>query len=281
MKKNIEPYELLDSGQGRKLERFGPYTLSRPCGQAVWDRRLPESVWEKADATFSRDDRWIISPSMPKEWEISIHNIAFCIRLTDFGHTGIFAEQIPLWQKIAHLCSGKNLKVLNLFAYSGGSTLAAAQQHAQVCHLDASKGMVDWARKNATINNLSSAPIRWIVEDAVKFLTRETRRDSLYDGIILDPPSFGRGNKGEVFKIEDEIVPLLSKCRECLSENPTFLLLSSHTPGFTPITLKNLLDQTLAGIPGTIESAEMTLQGNLPDVRPVPSGSYALWSRTP
>ena len=160
----------------------------------------------------------------------------------------------------------------SVFAYSGGSSIAAADSNASVCHLDASKGMVDWARENAALNGISS--IRWIVDDAAKFLKREERRGSKYDGIILDPPSFGRGNKGEVFKIEKDIIPLLDSCRACLSEAPRFLLLSCHTPGFTPTTLQYLLEDTL-GAQGTVESGEMVLSGA--QTRSVPSGIYAIW----
>jgi 23S rRNA (cytosine1962-C5)-methyltransferase len=192
------------------------------------------------------------------------------IQPTDFGHIGIFPEQRPLWKKIRELSS--NARVLNLFAYSGGSSIAAAQGGASVCHLDASKGMVDWAHGNASLNGLSS--IRWIIDDVSKFLKREERRGSQYDGIILDPPSFGRGTKGEVFKIEEDIIPLLSLCRACLSATPRFVLLSCHTPGFTPTTLHHLLEDVL-GNKGTIDSGEMVLSGT--NVRSVPSGIYALW----
>ena len=192
------------------------------------------------------------------------------VQPTEFGHVGIFPEQRPLWKKIQDL--SEKARVLNLFAYSGGSSVAAALGGGSVCHLDASKGMVDWARENAALNGLSS--IRWIVDDVTKFLGREDRRGSRYDGIILDPPSFGRGSKGEVFKIEEDIIHLLSLCRTCLSEAPRFVLLSCHTPGFTPTTLHHLLEDTI-GAKGTFDSGEMALLG--PRARPVPSGIYALW----
>lgn len=270
----MDSYELLDSGNGRKLERFGQYTLARPCGQAVWRPTLPEEVWEKADGSFSREGgaEWQFIRSVPPSWVTTIDGIKMRMQPTDFGHIGIFPEQRPLWKKIRELSA--TARVLNLFAYSGGSTIAAAMGGGHVCHLDASKGMVDWARENAALNDLSSAPIRWIVDDVTKFLKREERRGSQYEGIILDPPSFGRGSKGEVFKIEDNIQPLLSLCRACLSSTPRFLLLSCHTPGFTPTTLHHLLEDTL-GTKGAIESGEMLLSGT--HARPVPSGIYALW----
>ena len=270
----MDSYELLDSGHGRKLERFGQYTLARPCAQAVWRPLQPEEVWTRADGTFSRDGgaEWTFSRSFPSSWVTSIDGMKMRLQPTDFGHLGIFPEQRPLWRHIRDLSA--QARVLNLFAYSGGSTIAAAQGGASVCHLDASKGMVDWARENAALNDLASAPIRWIVDDVTKFLKREERRGSQYEGIILDPPSFGRGSKGEVFKIEESILPLLELCRACLSATPRFLLLSCHTPGFTPTTLHHLLEDTL-GSAGSIEAGEMVLSG--PGARAVPNGMYALW----
>lgn len=270
----MESYELLDSGCGRKLERFGPYVLARPCAQAVWNPRLPESVWNAADGSFSREGgaEWTYSRPLPSSWTVSVDGMHMKIQPTDFGHVGLFPEQRPLWATIRSLSA--EARVLNLFAYSGGSTIAAALGGASVCHLDASKGMVDWARENAALNGCEKAPIRWIVDDAVKFLKREERRESKYEGIILDPPSFGRGSKSEVFKIEEDIIPLLTLCQSCLSEKPSFVLLSCHTAGFTPTTLNHLLNDTMQH-QGTIESGEMILSGD--QARPVPSGIYALW----
>jgi len=168
------------------------------------------------------------------------------------------------------------VQVLNLFAYSGGSTLAAAKAGAHVCHLDASKGMVSWARENAALNDLTSAPIRWIVEDVGKFLQREMRRGKRYDAIILDPPSFGRGSKGEIFKIDDQIQGLLKNCRDLLSDKPLFILFSCHTPGYTPIVMENLLSQMMPDIKGSIDSGEMALSGSR-DVFNLPSGTFARW----
>ncbi len=272
-------YELLDSGHGRKLERFGEFVLSRPCSQALWQPALPQDQWTAADASFSRieNEGWRFARSLPDSWQIEIDGMIMKVHLTDFGHVGFFPEQRPLWTTIRTLASQRPSRILNLFAYSGGSTLAAALGGATVCHIDASKGMVQWARENAALNNLSSAPIRWIVEDVIKFLKREERRGSLYDGIILDPPSFGRGSKGEVFTIEEGILPLLSLCRSCLTPNPQFILLSCHTPGFTPITLHHLLEDTSCGLTGTIEAGEMVLSNPHSAVRAVPSGIYALW----
>lgn len=277
-------YELIDSGKGRKLERFGPYLLIRPCSQAVWQPQMAESVWKKADAIFSRDEenKWTHLRHLPSQWEIEAAQLRFKISPTDFGHLGIFPEQKSSWewlQKILQspLAADRQPRVLNLFAYSGGSTLAAAKAGAAVCHLDASKGMVAWARENAALNSLEKAPIRWIVEDVKKFLMRECKRGSLYEGIILDPPSFGRGSKGELFKIEEDITDLLQDCRKLLSDKPLFILFSCHTPGFSPLAMQHLLAQTMQGLKGTIEAGEMVLEGNALTFD-VPSGTYARWT---
>lgn len=273
-------YELLDSGNFRKLERFGPYVLSRPCAQAVWNQSLPNRTWNEADASFSREEKegWICRTALPASWKVEINQILFTIHPTDFGHLGVFPEQKSFWEKIRSLCrTREHCKVLNLFAYSGGSTLAAAQGGASACHLDASKGMVQQARENADINHLQHAPIRWIVEDVMKFLQREIRRGSRYDAIILDPPSFGRGSKGEVFKIEEDIIPLLQACRTCLTENPLFFLFSCHTPGFSPLTMRYLVEDSLTSLAGSIEEGEMTLSNDASSLRPIPSGTFAFW----
>jgi 23S rRNA (cytosine1962-C5)-methyltransferase len=240
---------------------------------------LPKDRWDAADGIFSREDKegWRYTTSLPEAWAIEIDGMKMRIQPTDFGHVGLFPEQRPFWKAIREITSLQPSRILNLFAYSGGSTIAAAQGGASVCHLDASKGIVQWARENAALNDLSSAPIRWIVEDVTKFLKREERRSSLYDGIILDPPSFGRGAKGEVFKIEEEILPLLSCCRSCLSTTPKFILFSCHTQGFTPLTLHHLLEDAMSSLSGTIETGEMILANDTNNVRPVPSGTYALW----
>lgn len=272
-------YELLDSGEGRKLERFGNKILERPAAQAVWKPDQPESFWQKADARFDRveGNRWHGRTRLPEEWEAEIEGIRFRLSSTDFGHLGVFPEQRPMWSWIRETCRKRpGAQVLNLFAYSGGSTLAPAQGGASVCHVDASRGMTDWARDNARRNGLADAPIRWIVDDVPQFLAREIKRGRRYDGIILDPPSFGRGAKGELFKIEERINPLLEQVRDLLSSKPLFVLLSCHTPGFSARVLENLLDQHLRGLGGKLDSGEMLLSGS-PNTRPLPSGSYARW----
>ena len=272
-------YELLDSGNGAKLERFGEIVLARPCAQAVWQPQRP-ARWKSADATFDREDgnRWHGRNRLPQEWVIDVDGTRFRLSGTDFGHLGIFPEQRAQWTWIRETvaAAGRPVRALNLFAYSGGSTLAAARGGAEVCHLDASKGMVQWARANAALNGLENHPIRWIVDDAHKFLNREIRRGRRYDGIILDPPTYGRGGNGETYKIERDLTETLRLCRALLSDSPLFLLLSAHTPGHTPIVLGNVLTQALRGLGGAVTSGEMVLAG-APDVFALPSGAYARW----
>lgn len=279
-------YELLDSGAFQKLERFGEVVLSRPCAQAVWRQTLPAAQWLKATASFFREggNQWRGRERLPGTWEIDVDNSRFQLSSTDFGHLGIFPEQRDQWRRIREVCTEYRKKhnraprVLNLFAYSGGSTLAAAHAGAEVCHVDASKGMVDWARKNADINELSDKPIRWIVDDVSKFLERELRREKSYDLIILDPPSYGRGAKGEVFKIENDLPPLLALIGQLMSNIPLGVLLSCHTPELTPISLHHLLLQQFGRQGGALEHGEMQLRG-AKEVLPVPSGSFCWWVR--
>lgn len=260
-------YELIDSGNEQKWERFGEFILCRPCPQAVW--RPQKAV--QADGLFSREggNRWTFKKKVPASWDVSLCGVCLKIAPTDFGHLGVFPEHAALWDGMRSQIA-KGDRVLNLFAYSGGATLAAAQEGAHVCHVDASKGMVDWARENSALNHLEKAPIRWIVDDAMKFLKREEKRGSHYEGILLDPPTFGRGNRGEVFKIEEEILPLLELCKAVLSQQPKFVILSCHTPGFTPIVLQQLLAQVFKK---EALGAEMILESESGFV--IPSGCYA------
>jgi len=279
-------YTLLDSGDGRKLEQVGDHRLVRQAPQAVWSRRLPDSEWKAADAVYERDSsgggQWRRAHKAPRKLEILYANLHFQIKLTDFGHLGLFPEQAQNWEWMRQLIrarlectNGRNLHILNLFAYTGGSTLACSQAGAHLVHVDAAKGVVDWARKNARLSHLDERPIRWLVDDALKFVKREARRDRRYQGIILDPPSFGRGPKGEVFKIEHDLMPLLAACREILADDVLFLLLSCHTPGFTPTTLRNEMMEIVDGRGGRLEEGEMTIAE--PSGRMLPSGTYARW----
>ncbi len=227
---------------------------------------------------FSRSRKWTYLRPLPELWKIESAEIFFKISPTDFGHLGIFPEQSQSWewiQKIEKTRSKEKPRVLKIFLPFGGSTLAAAKAGAAVCHLDASKGMVAWARENASLNKLENAPVRWIVEDVKKFLMRERKRGSRYEGIILDPPSFGRGSKGELFKIEEDIINLLQDCRELLSHRPLFVLFSCHMANF-PLVMEHLLTQNMQGIKGKIEAGEMICNGRAKTFS-VPSGTYAKW----
>ena len=276
-----DDYELMDSGDGRKYERFGNVSLVRPCSQALWRPESPET-WSRATATFDREDgnRWHNRGALPKEWTIETAGVRFRLSGTDFGHLGIFPEQRAQWNWIREnvKCKMENVKckiggkrptVLNLFAYSGGSTIAAAQGGAEVCHLDASKGMVQWARANAELNGLKEHPIRWITDDAHKFMEREIRRGRRYDAIIFDPPTFGRGANGEMYKIERDLKKTLSLVKALLSEAPLFVLFSSHTPGLSCTVAANIIGQAFPG--ARIETGEMLLEGRS---LPCPSGIY-------
>ncbi len=269
-----ETYSLLDCGGGRKLERFGQYVLDRPCSQAVWRPCLGSDVWSRADGYFTREDgnKWTFRTRLPKSWTCRVGHVSFKISPTDFGHVGVFPEHLLVWNWMSKLIRGssRQLSVLNLFAYTGGASLSLAKDGCQVCHLDASKKMVDWACRNAELNGLTESPIRWIVDDVNKFLNREVRRGRRYDGILLDPPSFGRGTNQELFKIDNNLLELLELCVKVLSPDATFLFLSCHTPGYTPLVLSNVLGQTVGR--GEITSGEMAIVG---EGITLPCGSYA------
>lgn len=272
-------YELLDSGEGRKLERFGDVILSRPCDQAIWKKQKPE-LWTTSVASFDRERGWEAQgmADMPSSWIVTIDGIVMKLKPTPAGHLGVFPETRLLWDWITDTLKSsteKNVSVLNLFAYSGGATLAAARAGCSVCHLDSSKSMVTRARENAKLNQLDEAQIRWIVEDVNKFLDREIRRGRRYDAIMLDPPSFGHGIKGEQYKIEKDLVATLEKCKVLLAEKPVFALLTSHTRGMTATQLESLMGDMLDF--GNIACGEMELTG-ASDVRPVNSGVWARWS---
>jgi 23S rRNA (cytosine1962-C5)-methyltransferase len=269
-------YLLLDSGDGKKLEQIGDYLIARPSSQAIWPPFLDSSMWAKADAIFSREEAksWIFKSKVPNRWVIEIGDLQFIVSPTDFGHLGVFPEHLSFFSQIESLIkSRKNPSILNLFAYTGGATLLSAKAGAKVCHVHASKPTVFWAKENAKLNNLENAPIRWIIDDVFKFLKREIKRGVKYDGIILDPPSFGRGSSGHVFKIERDLPSLISLCKEVLSSNP-FLVFTCHTQGLTQTVLYNLLTQLLPK--GQIKGGEMLLSSAK---HSLPLGSYAIWEK--
>lgn len=267
-------YEFLDSGNMKRLEKFQDYILIRPCAQAVW-APTQEALWDQAHATFSREGKntWEFHKKMPTFWDMDIEGVKLQLTTTDFGHLGTFPEhcnQLTFMKK--HFLKKKNPKILNLFAYTGLSSLVLAKEGAEVTHLDASKKAVQWAKDNAKLSDLENAPIRYITEDVLKFLKREQRREAAYDGILLDPPSFGRGTKNEVFKIEEHLLELLELCKSLLSKNPLFIVFTCHTPGFTCQVLENLMKQVF-GKNGQLESGEMLLTSE--KSYPLPLGAYA------
>ena len=276
-------YRLLDSGHGRKLEQVGPYRLVRPASQALWPPSRAAGFWQTAHACYQRGPAGAGSwhrktDDLPATWTLTYCGLPLRIRLTDFGHLGFFAEHGPHWQWLRQqvAAAGRPVRVLNAFAYTGSSTLAAAAGGARVVHLDAAEGIVTWARENARLADLSHAPIRWIVEDVTRFLRREVRRGKRYDAIILDPPSFGRGSKGEVWKLTDDLPPLLDLCRQVLSDSPLAMVLSTHTPGMTPLVLENMLADVMGLDRRQLCSMEMLIpQCGSP--RGLPSGALARW----
>lgn len=279
-----EGYVLLDSGHGAKLEQVGPYLLVRPAPQALWRPALPSEAWDQAAARFQRHNTgggaWSYRRPLPEAWTLTYCHLTLKVKLTDFGHLGFFAEHGPQWQWVSERirAAQRPLRLLNAFAYTGAMTLAAALAGASVVHLDAAEGIVTWARDNAHLAGLSTAPIRWVVEDVSKFLRREVRRGNTYDALVLDPPSFGRGSKGEVWKLERDLPELLDLCRQVLSPELQFVLLSAHTPGVTPYVLVNLLADMLGTNQGQLTSMEMTVPQHHSS-RLLPSGALARWSR--
>jgi 23S rRNA (cytosine1962-C5)-methyltransferase len=241
-------FELLATGDGEKLERWGKYYLCRPDPQIVWPKLgKDKNLWARMDAHYIRSSKggghWEYSSKIPNQWEISFQNLRFIIQPTGFKHTGLFPEQAENWTWMIDKISNceRPIKVLNLFAYTGGATVACASAGASVCHVDASKGMVNWAKENIEKSGLADRPVRFIVDDVFKFVQREIRRNNKYDAIIMDPPSYGRGPNGEVWKIEDSISSFIVECTKILSDNPLFFIINSYTTGFSPIVLKNLL----------------------------------------
>ncbi len=292
-------YELLDSGEGEKLERYGSYVLSRPDPEALWKKNLGDSTWEMADLKFVRNGtktKWIIREGVPKNWNISYGEFNFLIKPTSFKHIGLFPEQLPNWkwtEKLITSVSGErpcligaqgkalkseSIKVLNLFAYTGGATLACARAGAEVCHVDGSKTAVAWARENAELSGLKDAPIRWIVEDCILFLKREVRRGNKYDAIIMDPPSFGHGPKDELWKIEENFLQLMNLCKEILSDEPLFVLINGYTAGYSAIAYENNLKDMMNNHKGSIEIGELAIEENTSG-RLLPCGIFARWGR--
>jgi 23S rRNA (cytosine1962-C5)-methyltransferase len=276
--KSNNNYELLDSGHGEKLERFGEVILSRPDPQVLWQKALPESEWAKANAHFEK--QWKRKSNTPASWKILLGNLSFILKLSSFKHVGVFPEQIPNWEWITNLVKGANRKisVLNLFGYTGGATLAALSAGAEVVHVDSSRVAISSAKENAKESGLDGKPVRWILDDVNSFLKREVRRGNKYDAIIMDPPSFGRGPEGEVWKIERDFLPLLQLSVQILSENPLFFLLNGYASGYSGIAYENALRGALVGRAGTFESGELTIEESS-GKRLLPAGIFCRWKK--
>jgi 23S rRNA (cytosine1962-C5)-methyltransferase len=265
-------YEVIDCSQGEKLERWGKYTLVRPDPQVIWDTPKKEKGWKHMNGHYHRSSKgggeWEFF-NLPEEWTIHYSlpinkELTFHLKPFSFKHTGLFPEQATNWNWFSQLIhsevkKGRPVKVLNLFAYTGGATLAAAASGASVTHMDASKGMVTWAKENAVSSGLGDAPIRWLVDDCVKFVEREIRRGNHYDAIIMDPPSYGRGPKGEIWKIEESIYPLVQLCSQILTDDPLFFLINSYTTGLQPAVLSYMIHTVLGKYNGTITAEEIGL----------------------
>lgn len=261
---NWKDYEVIDCSKGEKLERWGDYILVRPDPQVIWDTPRKEKGWHKMNAHYHRSKKgggeWEFF-DLPQQWSIHYCSLTFQLKPFSFKHTGLFPEQAANWDWFSELIkkAGRPVKVLNLFAYTGGATIAAAAAGASVTHVDASKGMVTWAKENAASSGLADAPIRWIVDDCVKFVEREIRRGNHYDAIIMDPPSYGRGPKGEIWKIEESIHPLVKLCAQLLVDRPLFFLINSYTTGLQPAVLSYLIGTELKRFPGKVTADEIGL----------------------
>ena len=260
-------YRILDTSGQEKLEQWGNVTLIRPDPQIIWKTPKEHGMWNHADGHYHRSNAgggsWDFFRKLPESWNIQYTplDLKFRIQPTSFKHTGLFPEQAVNWDFVSNLIqnAGRPISVLNLFAYTGGATLAAAAAGASVTHVDASKGMVTWAKENAAASGLADAPIRWLVDDCVKFVEREIRRGNHYDAIIMDPPSYGRGPKGEIWKIEDAIHPLVKLCTKILSDDPLFFLINSYTTGLAPAVLTYMLATEMKKYKGHVDSQEIGL----------------------
>ena len=279
-----EDYKILDTSNKEKLERWGDYFLIRPDPQVLWDTPHNHSGWEKKNGHYHRSSNgggeWGFF-NLPKEWSIKYRDLTFKLKPFSFKHTGLFPEQAVNWDWCTSLIKKANrpIKILNLFAYTGGATLSAAASGASVTHVDASKGMVNWAKENAVASNLSEKPIRWIVDDCVKFVEREIRRGNTYDAIIMDPPSYGRGPKGETWKIEENIFPFIVLCTKLLSDNPLFFLVNSYTTGLQPAVLKYMLSLALIEKhKGNVEADELGIPVSNSGLI-LPCGASGRWAK--
>lgn len=274
-------YECIDTANGEKLERWGDIVLQRPDPQVIWDTRSLPEMWKKADARYHRSStgggKWEYRKPIPEQWSVKYKKLTFNIKPMGFKHTGLFPEQAVNWDYMADkLKNRKGARVLNLFAYTGGATVACAAAGAAVTHVDASRGMVQWAKENARSSGLENAPIRYLVDDCMKFVEREIRRRNHYDAIIMDPPSYGRGPGGEVWKIEESICAFVRRCALLLSDDPLFFIINSYTTGLAPTVISNLMQMCLPE--GKIEASEIGLNITASQMV-LPCGATARWEK--
>ena len=278
-----EDYKIIDMANGQKLEKWGNIILSRPDPQIIWNNKSYPEEWKKADAIYSRSKTgggsWEYKKKLPTVWQVEYKDLTFNIKPMGFKHTGLFPEQAVNWDwmrdKIKN--SNREIKVLNLFAYTGGATVACLAAGASVCHVDSSKGMVTWAKENVLSSGLSERPVRYIVDDVKKFVNREIRRENKYDAIIMDPPSYGRGANGEVWQFEDSIYDLVELCTKVLSDKPLFFLINSYTTGISSTVLANILNLTIAKrYKGKVESGEIGLPMEKSSLV-LPAGIFGRW----
>ncbi|HXA14335.1 MAG TPA: class I SAM-dependent methyltransferase [Opitutaceae bacterium] len=279
-------YQLLDCGDGLKQERWGKFTLVRPDPQVLWPRQgaAPGASWDKWDGFYQRSDRggggWEFRRPLPESWTVRYTplGLTFKIRPTSFKHTGLFPEQAVNWEWLSQKikAAGRKISVLNLFGYTGAATCAAAAAGASVCHVDAAEGMVKWCRENAALSGLADAPIRYLADDCLKFVRREQRRSHHYDAVIMDPPTYGRGGEGELWRLEDHLWPLLTECKKILSDQPLFFLINAYTARLSPTVVANLLAGLFPGNGGVITAGEVGLP-IAADGKILPCGIYGRW----
>ena len=282
---NWKDYELLDASRGERLERWGDIILIRPDPQILWDTPRKDPRWKQAHARYHRSNtgggQWERYRPIPDSWQIRYGDLLFALKPMGFKHTGLFPEQAVNWDTMASLIKKENrpVRVLNLFGYTGAATLACVAAGAHVTHVDASKGMVAWGKENAVASGLADRPMRWLVDDCVKFVQREQRRGNTYDGILMDPPSYGRGPGGEVWKLEEQIYPLVVECVKILSDDPLFFLINSYTTGLSPSVMQYVLGTLLPkGIGGTLSADEIGLPVTNSGLT-LPCGATAMWHK--
>lgn len=286
---NWKDYEIIDMANGEKLERWNNITLIRPDPQIIWKEKTVKDAWNKADARYIRSKtgggEWSYKNKLPKSWQVKYKNLTFNIKPMGFKHTGLFPEQAVNWDWMTNKIKeekakdNREIKVLNLFAYTGGATVACLSAGASVCHVDSSRGMTEWAKENVTSSNLQDRKVRFLIDDVNKFVQRETRRQNKYDAIIMDPPSYGRGKNGEVWKFEDNIEELIKLCTSILSDKPLFFLINSYTTGISSQVLENILRMQMPKkINGKFSNGEVGLQQtNSKNI--LPCGIFARWEK--